>query len=84
MLQADLGFYALHCLACGSSESTPETLNLYVFHSTSWALEQPVKGLCLHRTKETGNKLENTYSPSGIRTHNSSVRMPKTLAVYMP
>lgn len=84
MFQADLGFYGLHSLAYGTSELTPETLNLYVFHSTSQALAQPVKVLCLHRTTQTGNKLGNTYSASGIRTHNSSVRTPKTLAAYVP
>jgi hypothetical protein len=41
MLQENWGFYGLHCLACGSSGLTPETMNLYIFLSTSWALAQP-------------------------------------------
>jgi len=59
-------------------------MNFYVFLSTTWTLAQPVKGLCLHRKTQTENKLGNTYSPSGIWTHDSSVRTPKTLAVYVP
>ena len=59
MFQADLGFYGLHSIAFGSSELTPETLNLYVFRSTSWTLAQPVKDLCYTGQHKTGYKFGN-------------------------